>query len=68
MYSTSFQDAMIQLGNTWVRASQIETVKKRLGNTTNTEEVFVTLISGRTVTFIGDKGEAQEIARMAVGL
>lgn len=68
MYSTSFQDAMIQLGNTWVRASQIETVKKRLGNTTTTEEVFVTLISGRTVTFNGAKGEAEKIARMAVGL
>lgn len=68
MYSTSFQDAMIQLGNTWVRASQIETVKKRLGNTTTTEEVFVTLISGRTVTFNGAKGESQKIARMAIGL
>lgn len=59
---------MIQLGDIWVRASQIETIEKCLGHSTATEQVVVTLISGRTIPFNGAKGEAQKIARMAVGL
>lgn len=68
MYSTGFQDAMIQIGSSWVRASQIETIEKVPGHTTDTERINITLISGRTITFHGAKGESQKIARMAVGL
>lgn len=67
-YSSSFQDSMIQLGNTWVRASQIETVGKQYGNQTGTELVTVTLISGRKVSATMKTGGSKDIARSAVGL
>lgn len=62
---------MIQLGDTWIRSSQIESIKgvpytQVHGPTL--EEVTVRLVSGRTVEARMEKGGAKDIARKAIGL
>lgn len=70
MYSSSFKDAMIQVGDTWIRASQIETIQKKSSHNVGPrhfEGVTIGLISGRTVELRLEQGEADKIAGMAVG-
>lgn len=67
-YSSSFQDAMIQIGDTWVRASQIESIRRKAnGVNPRFEDVTVQMISGRKHQDCMEKGEAYKIAGMAVG-
>ena len=67
-YSSSFQDAMIQVGKNWVRASQIESIKEDPGPSDNNTKVTITMLSGANFTVLMGKGGAEDIARKAVGL
>lgn len=68
-YSSIVQDSMIRVGDTWVRASQIESIRRKAnGVNPRFEDVTVQMISGRKHQDCMAKGEAYKIARKAVGL
>lgn len=61
-------DQMICIGTSWIRASRIESIWTEHSNTIGLYTVSVKMFSGHTfVTHGMPKGEAEKIARLAVG-
>ena len=67
MFYNYSSDSLIQLGDTWVRASRIESVKSEPTTSTANEKITIIMFSGEKHVFTAKQGVAQQIIDKLTG-